>query len=110
MSAHSQPVRALVLAAGLGERLRPLTEFLPKPLLPVAGRPVAGHTLRALRKVGCEAAALNLHHLGDMVRSALGESYEGLPLTYSVEPRLLGTLGPLFALRDFLAATPRCCW
>lgn len=93
-----------MLAAGLGERLRPLTNFLPKPLLPIAGRPVCGHTLRALRAAGCEAAALNLHHLGGAIRSALGAEYEGLPLTYADEPALLGTLGPLHALRSFLGA------
>lgn len=97
-------VRALVLAAGRGERLRPLTEELPKPLLPVAGRPLAAWTLERLRRAGVDAAALNLHHRGERIRAAFGESFRGLPLVYSEEPELLGTGGALPPLRDFFAA------
>jgi mannose-1-phosphate guanylyltransferase len=97
-------LRALVLAAGLGMRLRPLTDGTPKPLLPVLGEPILAHTLRQLAAVGCEAAAINLHHGGDQVRRVLGDELAGLPLTYSFEPRLLGTLGALRPLDDFLAA------
>jgi len=97
-------VRALVLAAGRGERLRPLTEELAKPLLPVAGRPLAAWTLERLRRAGVDAAALNLHHRGERIRAAFGESFRGLPLVYSEEPELLGTGGALPPLRDFFAA------
>ncbi|MEO8504840.1 MAG: NDP-sugar synthase [Acidobacteriota bacterium] len=96
-------LRALVLAAGRGDRLRPLTDFTPKPLLPVAGEPIAGATLRRLAAAGCEAAALNLHHLGEQIRAHFGAEYAGVPLTYSSEPELLGTLGALYPLRGFLA-------
>lgn len=96
-------VRALVLAAGRGERLRPLTDELPKPALPVAGRPLVAWTLDELARAGCEAAAVNLFHLGERVRERLGESHRGMPLRYSPEPELLGTLGALAPLRDFLA-------
>lgn len=99
----SPRVRALVLAAGRGNRLRPLTDTVPKPLLPVAGLPVAGYTLARLAAAGCEAAALNLHHLGERVREHFGASFAGVPLTYSEEPERLGTLGALYPLRDFLA-------
>ena len=92
-----------MLAAGKGERLRPLTLRLPKPLLPVGGEAVAGRTLRALARAGVEAAALNLHHLGDAVRDHFGERYAGLPLTYSEEPELLGTSGALPPLAEFFA-------
>ncbi len=101
----SQPrLRALVLAAGRGERLRPLTETLPKPLLPVAGRPLVAWTLERLRRSGIEAVALNLHHRGDAIRAALGESLRGLPLVYSPERELLGTGGALPPLAEFLGA------
>lgn len=96
-------VRALVLAAGLGTRLRPLTDTVPKPLLPVAGTPILGHTLAALAAAGCEAAAINLHHHPAAIRDFFGREYQGLPLVYSEEPEILGTLGALYPLRDFLA-------
>ena len=97
-------LRALVLAAGRGERLRPLTDVVPKALLPVAGMPVAGHTLARLAAAGCEAAALNLHHLGGAIRARFGARFAGMPLTYSEEPEPLGTLGALGPLRGFFAA------
>lgn len=95
-------LRALVLAAGRGERLRPLTATLPKPLLPVAGKPLLAWTLERLRAAGCEAVAINLHHLGSEIRDRFGESFRGMPLTYSPEPDLLGTSGALPPLRSFL--------
>jgi mannose-1-phosphate guanylyltransferase len=95
-------LRAVVLAAGLGTRLRPLTDFAPKPLLPVAGLPILGHTLRSLAAVGCEAVAINLHHLGGALRAHFGDSFAGLPITWSEEPEILGTLGALAPLREFL--------
>ncbi len=97
-------LRAVVLTAGHGTRLRPLSLFLPKPILPIRCEPVVGTTLRALKELGCEAAALNLHHLGGDVSACLGESWYGLPVVYSYEEEILGTLGPLYPLRDFLAA------
>ncbi len=96
-------VRALLLSAGRGERLRPLTAELPKPLLPVAGRPLAAWSLDRIVAAGCRAVALNLHHLGDDVRAALGESWRRIPLTYSVETELAGTGGALPPLADFFA-------
>jgi NDP-sugar pyrophosphorylase family protein len=105
-------LRALVLAAGRGERLRPLTLELPKPLLPVAGRPLAAWTLDRLAALGADEAALNLHHLGDSIRAAFGERFEtranrrarrrALPLRYSDESALLlGTGGALPPLGEF---------
>lgn len=95
-------LRALVLAAGLGTRLRPLTDQVPKPLLPVCGLPAAGYALAALAAAGCEAVALNLHHLGERIRQSFGEEFAGMPLVYSEEPALLGTLGALAPLASFL--------
>ena len=96
-------LRALVLAAGRGERLRPLSAAIPKPLLPVAGRPLAAWTLERLREAGVEAAALNLHHLGDRIRERFGDSFRGMPLVYSEERELLGTGGAIPPLAGFLA-------
>jgi mannose-1-phosphate guanylyltransferase len=96
-------IRALVLAAGLGTRLRPLTSLTPKPLLPVRGVPILGHTLARLAAVGCEAVAINLHYLGDQIRQRFGDSHAGMPLTWSEEPEVLGTLGALHPLKEFFA-------
>ena len=96
-------MRALVLAAGFGTRLRPLTDELPKPLLPVLGRTLLARSLEALAAAGCEAAAVNLHHLGEAVATAIGERWAGLPITWSREEPILGTGGALVPLRGFFA-------
>lgn len=92
-------VRALVLAAGNGTRLRPLTETVPKPLLPVGGEPILALTLAQLEEVGCEATAINLHHRGELIRERLGQRFGRMPLAYSSEETLLGTLGATGPLR-----------
>lgn len=104
MRGANRQVRALVLCAGRGERLRPLTAAMPKPLLPVAGRAVALRTIDLLHRAGCETA-VNLFHLGDTVRRGLeSEAFaRGIGLRFEVEPELLGTLGAVVNLRDFLA-------
>ncbi len=98
----SPRLRALVLAAGLGTRLRPLTLARPKPLLPVLGRPLVAYTLDRLAGLPCEVAAVNLHHLGEQVPAALGPEHRGMPLVYSHEPEILGTLGALAPLAELL--------
>jgi NDP-sugar pyrophosphorylase family protein len=100
----SPRLRAVVLAAGLGTRLRPLTAGIPKPLLPVLGRPLIAWTLERLEAAGVEAAAINLHYRGDAIAAALGDRFGAMPLVYSREPEILGTLGALAPLRDFLAS------
>ena len=97
-------MRALVLCAGRGERLRPLTSALAKPLLPAAGRAVALRTVEILHRAGCETA-VNLFHLGDAVRHGLEQEARArdIDLRFAVEPDLLGTLGAVVNLRGFLA-------
>ncbi|MEM6932209.1 MAG: nucleotidyltransferase family protein [Pseudomonadota bacterium] len=68
MKVHS----AMILAAGRGTRMRPLTDTMPKPLLEVAGRPMINRVLDHLCGVGISRAVVNIHHLGDMIRSHLG--------------------------------------
>lgn len=103
MTASRAPQRALVLSAGRGERLRPLTDELPKPLLPVLGETVGERTLHRLAELGVQSAAVNLHHLGTLIRERWGPSLGGMPLVYSAEERLLGTLGPFGLLQEFFA-------
>jgi NDP-sugar pyrophosphorylase family protein len=87
-------MKAFILAAGAGTRLRPLTDSCPKPMLPIAGEPLLAHTLRWLHRYGVVEAALNLHHLPDVVRDGLGDGASfGMRLSYSYEPELLGTAG-----------------
>lgn len=76
---------------------------MPKPLLPVRGTAVGAVTLERLRRAGCEAVALNLHYLADEVRRGFGDEYRGMPLVYSEEEEILGTLGALAPLREFFA-------
>ncbi len=96
-------MKALVLAAGRGERLRPLTDTTPKPLLEVGGRPLIHYPLMMLKRRSITQIAINVHHLGGQIEATLGNGNElGLDIQYSPEPVLLGTGGPLLALRDYL--------
>jgi NDP-sugar pyrophosphorylase family protein len=84
----------MILAAGLGTRLRPLTSTIPKPLLPVGGTPLIVWNLLLLRRAGITEVIVNLHHLGELIEKELGDgSRYGVRLRYSREPVLLGTGG-----------------
>jgi len=98
-------MRALVLAAGRGERLRPLTETIPKPMLELGGRPLIHYPLMMLKQAGVTQIAINVHHLAQRIESGLGAGAElGLEITYAPEEVLLGTGGPLCGLRGFFGA------
>jgi NDP-sugar pyrophosphorylase family protein len=100
-------MKAMVLAAGLGTRLRPVTETLPKPLLPVAGRPILEWNLLLLKRHGITEVIINLHHLGEQIVSALGDGARlGLRLAYSHEPTLQGTGGGIKQAAPFLQDGP----
>ena len=87
-------MKAMILAAGLGTRLRPLTDTTPKPLLPVAGTPMIVWNLLLLKRHGIRDVIINLHHLGTMISQALGDgSALGMRILYSHEPVILGTGG-----------------
>jgi mannose-1-phosphate guanylyltransferase/phosphomannomutase len=98
-------MRGVVMAGGEGSRLRPLTANLPKPLLPVANRPVMEHVLRLLRRHGVEDTVVTLQFLASLVRNYFGDGDElGMSLQYATEQRPLGTAGSVknaeAALRD----------
>jgi NDP-sugar pyrophosphorylase family protein len=100
-------MKALVLAAGYGERLRPITDELPKPLIEIGGRSLIHYPMLLLRDAGIREVAINVHHLAAKIEAALGSGQElGLTITYSPEPTLLGTGGPLLALRSYFAGEP----
>lgn len=95
-------MKALVLAAGLGERVRPLTEKIPKPMLEVGGHPLIHYPLAMLKGAGITQVAINVHHLAGQIQSGLRDGKSlGIGITYSPEPTLTGTGGPLNALRYF---------
>ena len=96
-------MKAMVLAAGMGTRLRPLTDNCPKCLMPLAGRPLIDWTLQWLRHFGITECVVNLHHLPDTVKNFVGDgSRYGLIVHYSYEPTLLGTAGAVKKVADFL--------
>ncbi|HZD39319.1 MAG TPA: NDP-sugar synthase [Terriglobales bacterium] len=96
-------MKAMVLAAGQGMRLRPLTERRPKALVPVAGRAMIEYPLLLLRHYGIHDIVINLHHHGEQIVDYLGtgERYD-LHITYSRERELLGTGGGLLKAKSFL--------
>lgn len=96
-------MKAMILAAGYGARLWPLTADRTKPALPVLGKPLVGYVAEYLAKHGIEEAMVNLHHRPDSVRAALGDGrLFGLRLRYVHEPVILGTSGALDNARTFL--------
>ncbi|HXG51260.1 MAG TPA: nucleotidyltransferase family protein [candidate division Zixibacteria bacterium] len=98
-------MKAMVLAAGLGTRLRPLTETVPKALVRVWGRPMIEYPLRLLKHYGIEDIVINLHHGGRQIRDYLGSGARlGLRISYSEEEELLDTGGGLLRARPFLEA------
>lgn len=91
------------MAAGLGTRLRPLTYEIPKPMVPVANRPVIEHILRLLPRHGFREVIANLHWFPEVIRGHLGDgSRLGVELTYSHEETLLNTAGGVWNVRDYL--------
>jgi NDP-sugar pyrophosphorylase family protein len=100
-------MKAMILAAGFGTRLRPLTDTLPKPLLPIAGRPLIVWNLLLLRRYGVTEVIINLHHLGHLIERALGDGSEfGMRIAYSKEPVILGTGGGLKQAEPFFGGEP----
>ncbi|AKQ68043.1 Mannose-1-phosphate guanylyltransferase [Myxococcus hansupus] len=98
-------MKAMVLCAGLGTRLRPLTERWPKPALPLLGQPLLRYHLAVLKAAGVTAVGINTHHLPDTMASvARAEcARAGLPLHVVHEPVIQGTGGGIRGLRDFLS-------
>ena len=102
----SKPLRALLLAAGLGTRLRPFTLHTPKCLAPIGGKPLLAHWLSKLEDAGCEAMLINTHHLADQVEQFV-QNWPRTAMTIETvhEPELLGTAGTLMAHQAFFAGS-----
>lgn len=95
-------MKAMILAAGVGSRLHPLTHTTPKPLVPVVNRPVIEHIIALLQRHGFTDIIINVYHLADQIMSYLGDgSRFGVRITYSEEDRLWGDAGSVKRCEDF---------
>lgn len=96
-------MKGMILAAGLGTRLRPLTYEIPKPVVPALGRPLCTYNMEFLARAGVRSFLLNLHHHPKIVQQRVtgwaGRKYR---VAYTVEPMILGTGGGIWNARDFL--------
>lgn len=100
-------MRAMILAAGRGERMRPATDRMPKPLLPVGGKPLVVWLLEALVREGFSEIVVNVSHLGEMIEHALGDgSTYGAHIAYSREAQALETAGGIAAALPLLGPEP----
>ena len=95
-------MRAIILSAGYGTRLWPLTEDRTKPAIPILGKPLVGYVAEYVARYGFDEIIVNLHHRPDSVRAALGDGSQfGVKLHYVEEPVILGTSGALDNTREF---------
>ena len=99
-------MQTVVLAAGEGTRMRPLTATRPKPMLPVAGRPMLEHVLDAAVDAGASRLVLVVGYGEDAVREHFGDSYRGVPVTYAVQESQEGTAHAVRAARPHLEEAP----
>jgi len=103
-------MKAMILAAGLGTRMRPLTDHCPKPLLPLLLQPILDHILAQLPRHGIRDVIINLHHHADQLARWLGDgSRWGVHLSLSFEPEILGTAGALKRVEPLLRDAPFSC-
>ena len=104
-------MKSMLLAAGLGTRLRPLTDNLPKCMLPIAGKPVLEHNLEWLKKYGVTEVMINLYHLPQVVKDYFGDgSNWGMKVAYSLEKEILGTAGGVKNVAWFFEDNPFLVW
>jgi len=100
-------MKAMILAAGRGERMRPLTDHIPKPLLPVAGKPLIEYHIERLASSGIHALVINHSHLGSLLESHLGDgSRWGISISYSFEKEALETGGGILNALPLLGDKP----
>jgi len=99
-------MKAMILAAGFGTRLLPYTEKTPKPLFPVAGRPLLELIINLLQNAGCDEIIINTHHLHHKIEAFVKSLEHGIPVHTSYEPVILGTGGAIKNVRDFWDSRP----
>lgn len=99
-------MKIVMLAAGRGERLGPLTDKVPKPLIEVAGRPIIEHILDSLVKVPDVKIGIVVGHLGDQITKMLGSQYRGVGISYIFQKQILGTGHATLLAREFIGSDP----
>ena len=100
-------MKAMILAAGRGERLRPLTDHTPKPLIEAGGKPLILHLIEGLVRGGIDEIIVNTAHLGEKIQMFLGDGRQfGARIQYSPEPEALETGGGIFRALPLLGAEP----
>jgi MurNAc alpha-1-phosphate uridylyltransferase len=100
-------MKAMILAAGRGERMRPLTDETPKPLLEAGGKPLIVWTIEALARAGLRDIVINVSHLGDQIERALGDGSEyGVSIRFSREAEPLETAGGIATALPLLGDEP----
>jgi len=100
-------MKVMLLAAGRGERMRPLTDHTPKPLLPVGGKPLIVWHIERLAQAGLTQLVINHAHLGAQIERALGDGQQlGVTIQYSAEHKALETAGGIANARHLLGSTP----
>jgi len=108
MTTTGQINTAFILGAGLGTRLRPLTDNTPKPLLPIGGRPIITYAMEHLQAVGVRRFIINTHHCAGRYAEVFPEgSWRGIPITFRHEPLLLDTAGGIKNIEDLIAEDER---
>ncbi len=97
-------MKAMILAAGVGSRLDPLTRAIPKPMVPIVNRPVIEHIVHKLKKHGFTEIRINLHYLGDVIQEHLGDGSQlGVQISYAQEDKFWGDAGSVKRSQDFFA-------
>jgi len=97
-------MKGMILAAGLGTRLRPLSYELPKPIVPVLGRPLCSYNMEFLYRAGVKEFVLNLHRHPKLIQQRVnGWAGRKIPVGYTVEPEILGTGGGIWNARNLLS-------
>jgi NDP-sugar pyrophosphorylase family protein len=99
-------MKALILAAGFGTRLLPFTESIPKPLFPIAGRPLLDIIIGDLKQAGCRSIIINTHHLNHLIEAFIASQEYAIPVQTRYEPVILGTGGAIKNVADFWDDTP----
>lgn len=98
-------MKAIVLAAGRGERLRGVVDDVPKPMVKIRSRPILEQNIELLERCGITDIYVNLHHLPDVIRNHFGDGKDwGVNITYSYEPEILGTAGAVKNIEEQIGA------